>query len=189
MRIFLAGASGVLGIRLIPLMVAQGYSVVALTRSQGKVEKLRTLGAQPILCDVFDRNALIAAVQEARPDVLMHQVTDLPDDAQRLPEFRALNQRVRSEGTANLLAAARAAHHPTFIAQSVAWPIPGTEAHEHAVLAYGGTVLRYGQFYGPGTYYEKERPPLPRIHIDEAARQTMQHLSPSSGIITISETE
>jgi uncharacterized protein YbjT (DUF2867 family) len=81
MRIFLAGASGVIGQRLIPLLVQGGHVVGGLTRSPSKTELLRHLGAEPILCDVFDREALIQVVRDFKPDVMLNEMTDLPDDA------------------------------------------------------------------------------------------------------------
>ena len=146
------------------------------------------------MCDVFDKKALITAVEQFRPDVLVHQVTDLPDEIEKLADFLPRNDRVRSEGTRNLLAAARAAHAAGFLAQSIAWRTgPGTgpilDAHEDAVIAVGGTVLRYGLFCGPGTFFEKEPPPAPRIHVDDAARRSMPFLGGPSGIFTITDDE
>src|SRR5690349_16834690 len=160
MKVFLAGATGVIGIRLLPLLLAEGYVVAAMTRTAGKMDDLRAQGATPVLCDLFEAGALTAAVTKFQPDVVMHQVTDLPDQYARIQEFRPANDRVRSEGTRNLLAAARAANASHFIAQSIAWGTgPVIEAHESAVISASGTVLRYGQFYGPGTFYEDAPPP------------------------------
>jgi nucleoside-diphosphate-sugar epimerase len=122
----------------------------------------------------------------------MHQLTDLPDDRDRIPEFAARNNRIRTEGTRNLLAAAREAGAPRFLAQSIAWTPPvGGEAvaeHERLVLEAGGVVLRYGTFYGPGTYSGSDRvPPPPRIHVEEAARRTAHLLSARSGIVVLAE--
>lgn len=194
MRIFLAGATGVLGLRLVPLLVAAGHQVIGMTRTAAKCERLRTLGAEPVVCDVYDLEALQKAVSEAKADLVMHQLTDLPDDVRRLPESRAANSRIRREGTRNLLAAARSAGVRRFVAQSVAWPVPGdggqaVAEHEKAVLGAGGVVVRYGQFYGPGTFYEAEPPDGPRIHIDEAARRTLQALDQTSGIVIVTEDE
>jgi uncharacterized protein YbjT (DUF2867 family) len=186
MRIFLAGASGVIGVRLLPLVIAAGHEVAAMTRTSSKAQLLSAAGATPVVCDIFDDAALAAAVRDFQPELIMHQVTDLPDELTRLPEFAAANSRVRSEGTSNLLAAARASDVPRFVAQSIAWPGgPVVEAHERSVLAVGGTVLRYGRFYGPGTFYETDLPPEPRIQIDAAARRTMSFLSAPRGTFTI----
>jgi UDP-glucose 4-epimerase len=194
MRIFLAGASGVIGIRLIPLMLADGHVVAAMTRTPAKMEGLRAAGVAPVLCDVFDPQALVAAVNDFHPDIVMHQLTDLPDDLEKLAEFLPRNNRIRSEGTQNLLAAAKAANASGFLAQSIAWRTgPGTgpvvDAHENSVVAAGGTVLRYGLFYGPETFFENDPPPHPRIHVDDAARRTMPFLAGRPGIFTITEDE
>ena len=192
MKIFLAGATGVIGARLLPLMLAEGHVIAAMTRTPSKTEGLRAAGVTPVLCDVFDREALIAAVKGFRPDIVVHQVTDLPDQIENLAEFLPRNNRVRSEGTQNLLAAAQAANSSGFIAQSIAWRTgPGTgpvlDAHENSVVAAGGAVLRYGLFYGPETFFENEPPPHPRIHVDEAARRTTPFLAGRPGIFTITE--
>jgi hypothetical protein len=161
-----------------------------MTRTADKIDDLRAQGVQPVLCNLFDASALTTAVEEFQPDVVMHQVTDLPDQYARIQEFRPANDRVRSEGTRNLLAAARVANASHFIAQSIAWGAgPVIQAHESAVISAGGTVLRYGQFYGPGTFYEKAPPPAPRVHVDEAARRTMPFLSGPRGTFTITDEE
>lgn len=188
MKVFLAGASGAIGRRLLPLMLAAGHEVAAMTRTAGKVPALRDAGATPVLCDVYDADALNAAVREFAPDLVMHQVTDLPDEFERIADSAAANNRMRSEGTRNLLTAARLARAPHFIAQSIAWRTSAViAAHENSVLDAGGAVLRYGQFYGPGTYFENEPPPHPRIHIDEAARRTLPFLARPRGVFTIAE--
>jgi nucleoside-diphosphate-sugar epimerase len=190
-RIFLAGASGVIGTRLTPMLVEAGHEVAGTTRSAGKAELVRGLGAEPVVIDVYDAEELRAAVVDFSPDLVMYQLTDLPDDASQIPEKAADNRRIREEGTANLIAAARAAGAERFLAQSIAWtPAAGNESREaleSQVLAYEGigVVLRYGQFYGPGTYYETEPPDPPRIQIDAAACQTISTLEAPSGIVTI----
>src|SRR6185312_737312 len=108
MRVFLAGASGVIGIRLLPLLVAQGHVVAALTRSPAKAARLRGRGGEPVVCDVFDAAGLTAAVARFRPDAVVHQLTDLPDRREELDAYAAANDRIRSEGTRNLIAAAQA---------------------------------------------------------------------------------
>src|SRR5262245_34276336 len=119
MRIFLAGASGLIGIRLLRLMRAEGHLVAAMTRTKEKVKGLEAAGVTPVWCDVFDQRSLSAAVMEFKPDLVVHQVTDLPDKIEQLADFLPGNNRVRSEGTRNLLAAARAASAPGFLAQSI----------------------------------------------------------------------
>ena len=193
MRIFLAGASGVIGVRLVPLLVANGHQVAAMTRSPGKADGLRALGGEPVICDVFDARALIAAVSEWGPDTVIHQLTDLPDDVSQIAEFAARNNRIRTEGTRNLLAAAKAAGAQHFLAQSIAWAPPAAgEAvaeHERQVLDAGGVVIRYGVFYGPGTYSEDRVPPPPRIHVDAAARATLELLREPSGVVMAAEVQ
>ncbi len=194
MRIFLAGATGVIGTRLLRLMLADGHVIAAMTRSRTKLEGLHAAGVTPVLCDVFDNEALVEAVRNFQPDVVVHQVTDLPDRLEDLDDFLPRNNRVRSEGTRNLLAAARASNASGLLAQSIAWRSgPGTgpvlDAHENGVIAAGGTVLRYGLFYGPETFFENEPPPHPRIHVDDAARRTMPLLTGRRGIFTITEDE
>jgi nucleoside-diphosphate-sugar epimerase len=193
-RIFLAGASGVIGQRLTPLLVAAGHEVAGTTRSAEKAELVRGLGAEPVVVDVYDAEALRDAVVAFGPDLVMHQLTDLPDTREELPASAAANTRMRSEGTANLVAAARAAGASRFLAQIIAWELPperaGTIAeHERMVLEWGsvGVVLRYGQFHGPGTFYEAEPPASPRIEVDEAARRTLAALDAPTGIITIAD--
>jgi NAD(P)H-binding len=190
-RIYLAGASGVIGSRLVPLLVDAGYTVGAMTRSSEKAARLASLGAEPIVCDVFDRGALTTAVRSFSPDLVLHELTDLPDAVEDLPKAGLLNARIRVEGTRNLIDAMTGLDEPKIVAQSIAWtpdPGPGVDAVtslEQAVLAANGVVLRYGAFYGPGTYYEGELPAAPRVHIDTAAARTLEALDAPSGILTV----
>jgi nucleoside-diphosphate-sugar epimerase len=192
-RVFLAGASGVLGSRLVPLLVDAGYVVGAMTRSAGKTDRLAALGAEPIVCDVFDRPGLFSAVRAFTPDVLLHELTDLPDKLENLPEDSRLNARIRVEGTRNLLDALEGVGPTKVVAQSVAWTMrPGLESDavaslERAVLTASGVILRYGLLYGPDTYFEDELPPAPRVHIDTAAARTLEALDAPSGILTVVE--
>lgn len=192
MRIFVAGASGVIGVKLVPLLVAAGHEVAGMTRSPEKAEVLRMLGAEPIVCDVFEANALSGAVVGFGAEVVIDQLTALPDDPGRIAEFNGANTRIRREGTRNLLAAAQAAGAARILAQSVAWQLVGDAGaavaeRERAVLDARGVVLRYGRLYGPGTYYEAEKPSPPRIHVAEAARRTLPALALESGVLTIAE--
>jgi nucleoside-diphosphate-sugar epimerase len=183
MRIFVAGATGAVGKRLVPLLVANGHDVVGTTRSNGKVHDLRALGAEPVVLDVLDAAAVGRAVSEASPAVVVHQATALSGltNMRNLDEAFAETNRLRTDGTDNLLAAARAAGAGMFVAQSFAgWPyaregsdVKDEEApldpsppasatetmaairhlEETVVGAEGieGLALRYGGFYGPGT--------------------------------------
>ena len=190
MRIFLAGASGAIGLRLVPLLLEAGHEVAGLTRSPRKAATLRALGAEPVVADVYEAAALAAAVSAFGPELVMHQLTDLPDHAGELAAARGANARMRIEGSDSLLAATRAAGASRFLAQSIAWQLPGAGAKavahlERATLDFGGVVLRYGQFYGPGTYHEGEPPEPPRIQIDDAAARTAELLETPSGVVTI----
>ena len=163
-----------------------------MTRSPDKVASLAALGAEPVVCDVYDADGLRAAVTTFGPDLVMHQLTDLPDSAAQIQDISSRNDRMRTEGTRNLLAAARAAGAERFLAQSIAWELPpgrGASVHEHeqAVLDAGGVVVRYRQLYGPGTYYESDPPDPPRIHIGAAAARTVPLLDAPGGIVEIVE--
>lgn len=192
-KIFLAGASGVIGQRLIPLLVNAGHTVAGMTRSVNKAERIAQLGAQPVVVDVFDRDLLIAAVVEFGPDLILNELTDLPDDVSQIAEFGDLNARIRTEGNQNIIDAARAAGNPKILAQTVAWELPdGPDAIavkqlESSVLAEGGVVLSYGQFYGPGTYNPDVAPAEPRVQIDRAAQRTVELLESISGTVTITD--
>jgi hypothetical protein len=192
-RIFIAGASGVIGVRLIPLLTADGHVVAGMTRSAGKADLLRELGALPVVCDVFDAGALTQALTVFSPEVVFHQLTDLPDDAADRTRCSGRNDRMRSEGTRNLLAAAAAARAGRIIAQSISWELPSqrrravTAAHERAVLQAGGVVIRYGQLWGPGTYYQTAPPDPPRIHVEDAARQTLPALQAAPGLTIVAD--
>ena len=189
MRIFVAGASGVLGIRLVPLLVAAGHDVAGITRTPEKAEHLRRLGADPVVCDVFDREALRQAVVAFRPEAVVNQLTDLPDK----PALRNdANKRMRREGTQNLIAAARTAGARRFVCQSIAWRIEGDGGEavaemERAVLEVGGVVVRYGRLYGPDTYYPTDKPEPPRVHVEDAARRTLPAISAVRGVVEITD--
>ena len=191
MRVFVAGASGVIGVRLVPLLVEAGHEVAGMTRSPEKVERLRDLGAEPVVCDVFDAAALREAVVAFEPEAVVNELTDLPDEPAATNDA---NARMRRLGTRNLLAAAEAAGASRFVAQSGAWHLPGDAGAavgelERLVLGAGGVVLRYGRLYGPGTYYENDKPDPPRVHVDDAARRTVPALEAASGIIEVKDDE
>jgi nucleoside-diphosphate-sugar epimerase len=181
MRVFVTGATGALGRHLVPGLVAAGHEVTATTRTPGKAGQLRAAGATPAVVDGLDRAAVIAAVRAAGPEVIVHQMTALADmrglrDTDRV--FAATN-RLRTQGTDNLLAAAAEAGTRRVIAQSyTGWtnersggPVktendpldervpPSATATLAAIKhveqavplkAQEGIVLRYGSFYGPG---------------------------------------
>jgi 2-alkyl-3-oxoalkanoate reductase len=182
MRIFLAGATGVIGRRLLPLLLAESHEVTGMTRSAARTGQLRAAGAEAVVADAFDAEQLKRAVAEARPDAVIHQLTSIPPrvDPRKMERDFATNDRLRMEGTVNLVAAAKAAGVTRVIAQSVAFfyaPGPPGTVHaesdpllredqapkparrstaalaslERTVLDAGGAVLRYGYFYGPGS--------------------------------------
>lgn len=178
MRVFLAGATGVIGVRLVPLLVDAGHVVAGMTRSQPQLAE--ALGAEPVVCDVYDATALHDAVQRFAPDLVLHELTDLPDDLAQVASSRPANRRIRTDGTRNLLAAAGGVRT---VAQSTAFPA-ATEEHERLVLDAGGVILRYGMFYGPGTWYsDEEPPPPPRVHVDRAAEWTVAALDSPPGTV------
>ena len=200
MRIFLAGASGAIGRRLTSLLLAAGHEVTGTTRAPKTACELEAAGVHPVVVDAFDADVLTRAVTQARPEIVIHQLTDLPrvfDEAQLAASYPR-NARIRTEGTRNLIAAAQAASARRFIVQSIAFGYaPGPEPHgetdplnladgprvvtvrgaaamEEQVLASGmeAVVLRYGLLYGPGTWTEgpSRQPPL---HVDAAAQAAL----------------
>ena len=180
MRVFVAGATGAIGRPLVAKLVERGHEVVGTTRSESRAGELRALGAEPSVVDALDATAVKLAVEEARPDVIVHELTAIEgigSNMRRFDEAFAATNRLRTEGLDNLLAAARSVG-ARFVAQSfAAWTYERTgdwvkdedapfdpnppkgvrETHaairylEQQVLDYGGIVLRYGGFYGPGT--------------------------------------
>ena len=183
MKVFVAGATGVLGRELVPRLVARGHDVTGMTRSASKQDLVRSLGARPAVADALDPDAVAQAVASSEPDVIVHQLTALSGDfdMRHIDRFFEKTNRLRTEGTDHLLAAARAVGAQRFIAQSYAgWPLArtggpvkdedapfdpeppeklrgmmGAIRHvEDAVTEADwieGVVLRYGGFYGPGT--------------------------------------
>jgi 2-alkyl-3-oxoalkanoate reductase len=177
MRVFVAGASGAIGSRLVPQLIDQGHEVIGTFRSPGNAERVRALGAEPIALDLLDPRAVRKAVLEAQPDAIVHQATALADASfsRNLDRTFARTNRLRTEGTDALLAAAREAGVRRFVAQSFASmryarvggpvkteddpldpaPVSSTLATnaamrylDQAVTCAGGTALRYGGFYG-----------------------------------------
>jgi nucleoside-diphosphate-sugar epimerase len=239
MRVFLAGATGVIGRRLLPLLLAEGHEVTGMTRSPARLEQLRAAGAEGVVADAFDAEGLTRTVMQARPDAVIHQLTSIPArvDPRKMKRDFATNDRLRVEGTANLVAAARAAGAARLLAQSVAFfyaPGPPGTVHresdpllaperapgpakrsaaalaslERTVLDGGGTVLRYGYFYGPGSAISREgatgrdlaRGRLPIvgagsgvwsfIHVDDAAAATVAALAAGApGVFNVVDDE
>jgi uncharacterized protein YbjT (DUF2867 family) len=186
-RVFVAGASGLIGVRLVPLLVGAGHRVAGLTRTPAKAERLAAAGAEPVVADALDREALARAVRSFAPELVMHQLTHLPDDAADLEASYPAHARLLREGTRNLLDAAGTAH---VVAQSIAWEAEGETGRayaelEAAVLGAGGGVVRFGQFYGPGTYYPDEPPAPPRIQIDAAARRAFEAMDATGVVVAV----
>jgi 2-alkyl-3-oxoalkanoate reductase len=185
MRVFVAGATGVIGRRLVPMLVADGHRVTAMTRSASKAPAIEATGAEPAVSDVFDAERLTEAVVAARPEAVIDQLTDLPAamNPRKAETELAGNDHIRTEGTRNLVAAARAAGASAFVAQSIAfayrydgdglkteddpldldaaWPwrrsveaLRDLEAATTGTEGLRGVVLRYGFFYGPGTSFD-----------------------------------
>jgi 2-alkyl-3-oxoalkanoate reductase len=175
-KVFIAGASGAIGRPLVRQLCARGHDVVGMTRSNANA--VQALGAQAVVADAFDADAVRAAVAQARPDVVVNELTDLarPLNPRKYDDWLAGTNRLRREGTRNLVDAAVAADVPKFISQSVAFAYtfePGVKTEDSAIHgaaagemgaameelerqtleAPGGIVLRYGFFYGPGTAY------------------------------------
>ena len=180
MRIFLAGATGAIGSPLISLLAAAGHHVTGTTRSAARAEAIRAAGAEPVVVDALDRRAVLAAIAAARPDAVIHQLTALAGigSPRDFDGTFALTNRLRTEGTDNLLEGARLAGASRFVAQSYAgWPyahhggpvkteddpldpeplrsmtasLDAIRHVETAVTAADGIVLRYCALYGPGT--------------------------------------
>jgi nucleoside-diphosphate-sugar epimerase len=215
MRVFLAGAGGVIGRRLTPLLVKMGHQVAGTTRSADKAGAIRAMGAEPVVVDVFDAEALKRAVAAAKPDALIHQLTDLAygPNSPHYQESLKRNARIRVEGTPNLAAAAKAAGVRRLIAQSIAFiyaqgpgarvetdpmapaegalasTIPAVKALEDAVLAMPeGIVLRYGYFYGPGTWSPDGPGRRPCVNLDAAAHVAANALTRGEpGLYNIAE--
>jgi nucleoside-diphosphate-sugar epimerase len=180
MRVFVAGGTGVIGRRLVPKLLAAGHAVIATTRSANKAQALVEMGAEAIVLDALDQQALSDAVRDAQPEAIVHLLTSIPErvDPRHVKRDFLINDRLRSEGTRTLVAAAKAAGVRRIVAQSIAFayaPGDGSALHgerdplyidspaqfrrtaravldlETATLGAGGVVLRFGYLYGPGT--------------------------------------
>jgi nucleoside-diphosphate-sugar epimerase len=178
-RVFVAGAGGVVGRRLTPMLRQRGYEVIGTTRSAAKADELARSGVNPVVLDIFDQRAVAEAMAAARPTVVIHQLTDLSGGfrPEHQRETLTRNARIRTEGTRNLVLAARSVGARRLIAQSIVWmyatgpephgeddaldvavegtrgvTVQGVVALERAVLEASpleGVVLRYGWFYAP----------------------------------------
>ena len=186
MKVFIAGGTGAIGRPLTAQLLARGHTVAVLTRSAEKANALVEQGVEPLIADVFDANAVKDVVRHAAPEVVIEQLTALPRTYTReaLAATGALNNRLRSEGGANVLAAAAAAGVRRYLRQSIAfWAVPGAGlADEETPLAFDaspavaadarfvtelerrllgeakieGIAMRYGFFYGPGTWFRAD---------------------------------
>lgn len=173
MKIVVAGASGIVGRQLVPMLVQAGHEVTGLIRNLDYVPVIKNWGGIPVTVDIFDREAVFEIIREAQPEIMIHQLTAL--SARNFED----NAKIRKEGTRNLVDAALAAGVRKMIAQSISWayapgeglakedepldiaaPLPrrltieGIQALETAVAEVPEhVILRYGKFYGPGTWY------------------------------------
>lgn len=216
MRIFLAGAAGVIGRRLVPMLIERGHEVVGTTRSDDKATWLASAGAEPVLVDALDAEAMDQAVASSGARVVIHELTDLANGfaPDKIAHTLGLNARMRKVGTANLVRAALAASVERFVAQSIAWvyargtapyternpldPEPqelmsstldGVRALEHSVLCgfgHAGVILRNGHLYGPGTGSETAFDPI-AVHVDAAARAAAIAVDCGAGVYNIVE--
>jgi nucleoside-diphosphate-sugar epimerase len=207
--VFLAGATGAIGRRLIPLLLDGGYAVAGITRDAGKARDLDALGVRGIVADVFDASAVRDAMAAVKPSVVIHQLTDLPasraDSAS--PEALARNARIRIEGTKNLVDAAIACGADYLVSQSIGFVYaPGPEPHSEsdpldpareAVITLErltlespplvGAVLRFGMLYGPGSWFAEPSGTVP-VHVDAAAWATLLAVQRSAtGIFNVAE--
>lgn len=215
-RVLLAGATGAIGRRLVPLLVDAGYEVFGATRSQAKAGELAAAEVQALVVDVFDVQAVSRAFAQVRPQIVINQLTDLRGlDPTNPADALARNARIRIEGTANLVSAALAAGARRMIAQSIAWTYaPGPHPHveddpldldaegTRAITVRGaailerltmsspplaGIVLRYGRIYGCGTGRDAPAEP-PVVHVDAAAYAALLALERGqSGVFNIAE--
>ena len=130
MKIFIAGATGVIGRALVPMLQKSGHTITAITRTPGHAAALQAMGVAPVICDVFDRQKLQSVLVDASPDAVIHQLTALPDriDPRKIQQVLAPTNRLRTEGTQILMDAAKAAGVRKFIAQSVSFYYAPTSA-------------------------------------------------------------
>jgi len=183
MRVFLAGGTGVIGRVLVPRLLEAGHEIVAMTRFEERATKLREQGAEAVVCDAFEADRVERVVVDARPEVVVNQLTDIPRaiNPRKFGDQFATNDRLRIEGTRNLVQGAEAAGARRIVSQSIAFAyapgeglrseddrlfedapepwarsIAAVRALEDQTLGSDrleGVVLRYGYFYGPGSSY------------------------------------
>ncbi|MCC2684337.1 MAG: dTDP-glucose 4,6-dehydratase [Paenibacillaceae bacterium] len=223
-KIFVAGATGVVGRLLLPKLIRAGHEVIGITQREGKKSIIEKMGAQAKLADVFDRQAIRSALEDSRPDVIIHQLTSL--SSRNFSD----NTRIRIEGTRNLVDAALAVGVQRIIVQSICWAYepgegPATEEVPLHVSATGPrkttidgilalekaaseipqhVILRYGMFYGPGTWYEpngfmaeqvfEQKLPATEgvtsfLHVEDAAEAALSALQWPSGPVNIVDDE
>jgi nucleoside-diphosphate-sugar epimerase len=193
--IFLAGAAGAIGKRLLPLLLDAGYQVFGTTRSRARATELSAAGAIPVIVDAYDAAALTRAVVAAGPQIVINQLTDLPFglDPLLMVEGRVRNARIRQVGSRNLICAALEARARRILAQSIAWAYaPGKLPHAESdpldalmpsvqqleeqtlgSLPLAGIVLRHGLLYGPGTGMDRPDDNPVIAHVDAAAQATL----------------
>jgi 2-alkyl-3-oxoalkanoate reductase len=233
-KVFVAGGTGAIGRRLLPQLVSAGHEVAATTRFEEKAALLKSLGAQPVVLDALDGDSVVSAMREFQPQVVMNQLTDLPQryNPRKLGPYYERTSRLRVDATRHLLAGARAAGAARFVYQSIAFMYRATgplvldeeaplaiqapepfgsavratvQGERLATAAEGltGVVLRYGQLYGPGTYFDNSgdfaRQARLRmvpivgtgtgvfsfIHVDDAASAAICALVRGSGVYNI----
>jgi nucleoside-diphosphate-sugar epimerase len=216
-KVFVAGASGVIGRTLCKLLVKDGWKVYGTTRSESKIEILKELGVEPIVVDVYDEKKLEEIIVSIKPELVMHQLTDLPAglNPDKMEEALVSNAKLRELGTKNLVSASIKAGVKKMIAQSIAFvyepstlphteesallnfedPIYGTSSKAVASLEeqvlnapFTGIVLRNGLLYGDGTGFDKAVDYVPAVHVDAASYAAFLAINcNTNGIYNISD--
>jgi nucleoside-diphosphate-sugar epimerase len=214
MKVFVAGASGVIGRPLVRQLVAAGHEVTGTTRREERMDEIRAAGATPVRCNALRSQEIHNALHRAEPEVVINQLTSLPQKYNpRKASFYAETDRVRREGGHNLVEAARKVGARRFLTQGIAFlyapegdwvkdedarpfedapghfraAIEAMLGHEREVVecpGFEGLVLRYGQFYGPGTYYASDG------HLGrEARRRRFPVVGPGTGVFSFLHVE
>lgn len=216
--VFVAGASGVIGLPLCKMLIEAGYIVYGTTRSAEKAKTLEAIGVKPVVVDVFNAAALSQAMQAAKPDIVQHQLTDLPDGlkAEEMAAALVRNARIRDEGTRNLVQAAQQAGVKKLVAQSIGFVYaPSENAHteESPLLDFGepaygetakavhsleqqvlnrgmdGVVLRNGWLYGANSGIEQPVDFVPPLHVHAAAFAAFLAIDAPQGIYNVSDSD